>query len=312
MMKYIFLLIGILGFNMLATICNANEQINLIAAGKQASVFVKADYKVGNSTVSKTGTGFIIDTSKSPGLAVITNKHILQHNVSGQTITPSNITVKVNMSALAPTLCNASIVALHDNYDLGLLHFKLPENKPPDAVSKTSPDGIEYYSIKSTAFLLEDSVIDDDDLREGLEVLFSGFPLNLGSDLYHNYPVTRKGMIAQVLPKSHEIVIDGFASHGNSGSPVYCVTDKGIKLVGIQEAVYPDANIGYDEKGRVNSLSTFNSGLSLVIKCSAIKEFVYKLIDEGLYKGDWRKESGDTILNSFSAFIKAMQGRANK
>ena len=277
-------------FSTSAMICNASEQINLIAAGKQTSVFIKADYKVGNSTVSKAGTGFIIDTSKSPGLAVITNKHILQHNISGQTITPFHITVKVNMSDVAPTLCDASIVALHDIYDLGLLHFKLPQNKPPDAVLKTSSDGTEYYSIKSNAFLLEDSIIDDSDLREGLEVLFSGFPLNLGSDLYHNYPVTRKGMIAQVLPGSHEIVIDGFASHGNSGSPVYCVTDKGLKLVGIQEAVYPDANIGYDEKGRVNSLSTFNSGLSLVIKSSVIKEFVYKLIDEGLYKGDWSKK----------------------
>lgn len=290
MVKNIFnLFVGLLAFSM-STACDANEQINLIAAGKQTSVFVKADYKVGNSTVSKTGTGFIIDTSKSPGLAVITNKHILQHNISGQTITPVHITVKVNMSDLAPTICDASIVALHDSYDLGLLHFKLPENKPPDAVPKTSSDGIEYYSIKDTAFLLEDSVIDDNDLREGLEVLFSGFPLNLGSDLYHNYPVTRKGMIAQVLPRSHEIVIDGFASHGNSGSPVYCVTDKGLKLVGIQEAVYPDANIGYDEKGRVNSLSTFNSGLSLVIKGSAIKEFVYKLIEDGRYKGDWSKK----------------------
>lgn len=288
-LKNIFnLFVGLLAFSM-STTCNANEQINLIAAGKQASVFVKADYKVGNSMVSKTGTGFIIDTSKSPGLAVITNKHILQHNINGQTIIPFHITVKVNMSDLVPTLCDASIVALHDNYDLGLLHFKLPQSKPPDAVLKTSSDGIEYYSIKSNAFLLEDSVIDDEDLREGLEVLFSGFPLDFGADSYHNYPVTRKGMIAQVLLGAHEIVIDGFASHGNSGSPVYCVTDKGLKLVGIQEAVYSDSNIGYDEKGRVNSLSTFNSGLSLVIKSSVIKEFVYKLIEDGRYKGDWSK-----------------------
>lgn len=290
-MKRIFsLFIGVLAFSIWVTICNASEQINLIAAGKETAVFIKADYKVGNNIVSKTGTGFIVDTSKSPGLAVVTNKHILEHNIGGQTMAPFQVTVKVNMSDLAPTLCDASIVALHDNYDLGLLQFKLPENKPPDAVSRISPDGIEYYSLKGTCFLLEDSVIDDGDLREGLEVLFSGFPLKLGSDSHHTYPVTRKGMVAQVLPGSHEIVIDGFASHGNSGSPVYCITDKGLKLVGIQEAVYPDANIGYDENGRINSLSTFNSGLSLVIKSSVIREFVYKLIEEGRYKGNWSKD----------------------
>ena len=109
----------------------------------------------------------------------------------------------------------------------------------------------------------------------------------LGTEKFKNYPITRKGIIAQTISNENEFIMDGFASHGNSGSPVYCLVNDSLKLLGIQKAVYNDTNIGYDENGNVNSLVSFNSGLSIVIKASVIKDFLYDLIDKGKYKGDW-------------------------
>ena len=147
--------------------------------------------------------------------------------------------------------------------------------------------GRQYYGWKTKNFLLEDSLIDDSDIKEGLQVFFSGYPLNLGTEKFKNYPITRRGIVAQVIPGEKRFIMDGFASRGNSGSPVYCLIGDSIKLVGIQRSVYNDANVGYDEKGNINSLVSFNSGLSVVIKASVIRDFLYELIENGRYKGDW-------------------------
>jgi len=260
----------------------------LIKKGREASVFITAEFQAKgmNRPISKTGTGFVVDTTKSPGLIIVTNRHILEHKIRGRIIQPSKITVKIDMSDLEPTLYNADIIALHDTYDIGLLYPHDLVKIPKDAKLKKA-SGRQYYGWKTKNFLLEDSLIDDSDIKEGLQVFFSGYPLNLGTEKFKNYPITRRGIVAQVIPGEKRFIMDGFASRGNSGSPVYCLIGDSIKLVGIQRSVYNDANVGYDEKGNINSLVSFNSGLSVVIKASVIRDFLYELIENGRYKGDW-------------------------
>lgn len=266
----------------------ALDSAKLVEKGKETCVVITAEFKLNNidQPIIKRGTGFVIDTKKSPGLIIVTNKHILEHKVKGGSISPYKITAKVNLSEVEHSLYNARIIGLHDSYDIGLLYPGNLVKIPKDAELKTTDD-IQYYKWKTMNFILEDSILDDADIKEGLEVFFSGYPLNLGTEKFKNYPITRKGTIAQAIPGEKEFIMDGFSSHGNSGSPVYCLFGDSIKLLGIQRGVYNDANIGYDENGNVSSLVSFNSGLSIVIKATVIKDFVYELIDKGKYKGDW-------------------------
>jgi hypothetical protein len=79
------------------------------------------------------------------------------------------------------------------------------------------------------------------DLREGDPVLYSGFPLGEGIG-GRSYPLSRTGMVSQVVPGERWFLIDGFVQEGHSGSPVFVPSlDDNIwhlNLVGIARA-YP-------------------------------------------------------------------------
>lgn len=254
------------------------DNAGIIKSARNSAINVTACFNDGGKFVGKGGTGFVIDTKKSPGLLVVTNRHILERETKDKKIiTPCKILLKVNLSDIDYTFWEASIIGMHDLYDIALLNFEKPANLPKDVTTK-SADGKNYYAFQNSAFILEDTVLADSEIKEGLEVFYSGYPLSLGTDQIKNYPITRKGIIAQVIPNDETFVIDGFASHGNSGSPIYCLSGGAIKLLGIQFAVYTD-----------KEFSDTNSGLTRAIKASVIKEYLYRLIDEGKYKGQWSK-----------------------
>lgn len=284
-MKKLICLVTLL---VIPSVCFAQDATEAVSRWKEACVFVTSEFNLGdiNQPVKKYATGFIVDTTKSAGLIIVTNKHPLQLEVKGKLVKPSKIMIKVNMSEIEKTFYEADIIDLHDSYDIGLLLPKGLVNVPKDAELKVAGDK-EYYAWKNRAILLEDSIPNDSDIKEGLEVFFSGYPLSLGTKNIKNYPITRKGIVAQVIPSENEFIVDGLASQGNSGSPIYCVIGNKIQLLGIQKGVYTDFTLGYDENGNLNSLVTFNSGLSIVIKSSVIKNFIYKLIEEGKHKGEW-------------------------
>lgn len=268
----------------LSTTCSfAYDNKEVVGRVKEAAIFIIAEFQ---SKPPNTGTGFVIDTIKSPGLLIVTNKHILQYKEKDKVINSNNIRVKINLSGLEPTIYSAEIVALHDYYDLALLRPLRLEKIPKDITEEKSNEK-KYFKWKTRNILLEDSIINDGDIKEGLDVFYSGFPLQLGSREIQNYPIARRGMIAQVIPSEQTIIIDGFVSSGNSGSAVYCIVDNGIKLLGIMVGYMPDKFISYDEHGNISSLVSFNSGLSVVIKAPVVRNFIYKLIDEGKYKGEW-------------------------
>ncbi|MDP3786954.1 MAG: serine protease [Candidatus Omnitrophota bacterium] len=270
-----------------------SEIEKIVEIGKKSTVFIVANFKRQDGSVipPQTGTGFLIDTATSPGLLIVTNKHILQRIIDNELKLSNEIKAKVYLSDLEPTFCETQLVAVHESYDLALLQLKLPPALPQDVNLKISPDGKPYYGIKATKFSLEDDILSESEIKEGHDVFFSGYPKGLGIEDAANYPVTRKGMIAQVVPKRGEVIIDSFSSPGNSGSPVYCFDGDKLKLLGIQKGFLRDYMIGYDESGNINSLNSYNSGLSIVITALVIKDFVYDLITTGKYTGEWSKPS---------------------
>jgi hypothetical protein len=106
-------------------------------------------------------------------------------------------------------------------------------------------------------------------LKEGYAVIIPGYPLGLGSFADVNSPVVRVGIIAQYSRGDH-FLIDGFASHGNSGSPVYL--NKKIALAGMIVSYMNDFISLKDDNGQVVAKLPYNSGLGRAIKADAILE----------------------------------------
>jgi len=111
-----------------------------------------------------------------------------------------------------------------------------------------------------------------DSLEEGKNILFIGYPMNLWEGK-QNYPLSRKGMISQIIKDEKRILIDGFVQHGHSGSPVFLIlSDNNLppswkfKLIGITTA-FPNeyGEIFKTEYSKVDSLiPLLNPGFTIV------------------------------------------------
>lgn len=98
------------------------------------------------------------------------------------------------------------------------------------------------------------------DLREGDQVLYCGFPMGQGIG-GRSFPLSRTGIVSQIVPGERTFLIDGFAQEGHSGSPVFRVRAKEnsweLDLVGLVVS-YPE------EYGRVGKKVGFVPSDTLV------------------------------------------------
>jgi S1-C subfamily serine protease len=117
---------------------------------------------------------------------------------------------------------------------------------------------------------------DDAWIVEGRGTLVIGYPLGLGVEQDKNHPVIRLGMIAQ-KPEGKTFLLDAMASHGNSGSPVFVLTEVGTKLVGMITAHRADAISLLTENGQLAASLPYNSGLASAIKATVILEDIHCL-----------------------------------
>ncbi len=106
----------------------------------------------------------------------------------------------------------------------------------------------------------------------GVSVITIGYPLGLGSEIEQNLPVVRRGMIAQAPTSKNTFLIDGVASHGNSGSPVFSL-DNG-RLLGMVSGFPSDFIAAYDEAHRLVATLPYNSGLSVCVSASVIWKLI--------------------------------------
>ena len=192
------------------------------------------------------GTGFLVRNEKEE-ILVVTNKHVANAG--------KPIFVRVNTQDKVMDYL-AKIYRVDTNLDLAILILK-----------KTTPD----QQWISTDLMIPDEMYGkESDIIEGKEVIYIGYPLGLGAE-EKNYPVSRQGLIAQFIPNRKTFLVDGFASHGNSGSPVFSKKDG--KLLGIVTSFEPDFIDSFEET-KLMSRIPFNSGISKVISIEAIKELI--------------------------------------
>lgn len=118
-----------------------------------------------------------------------------------------------------------------------------------------------------------ESFDDGTSLVEGRGVLIIGYPLSLGTEDDKNHPVVRFGMIAQNTSKN-TFLIDGVASHGNSGSPVFTLKVNNVRLSGMITSFESDNITLYDENEIMRAKLPYNSGLARALKFSIILEAI--------------------------------------
>jgi len=253
---------------------------------KPIAVFVVATFSVRDSTgriigeVNKYGSGFLFDTARANGIRLITNKHILIDDKTGQT--SDKVKVKINVANIKqPVLVDCSIAGLHQEYDIAVLTLGgvITEDKNiPTQTIEIQGREVKYIKMESQPVSDNFFVKSNDEVEEGMAIFYIGYPLGLGGMEYKCFPLTREGSVSQVMPDNNYFIIDALSSHGNSGSPVLGLTKNGWKIIGILQGNYND----FDTEGKPD-----NAGLSIVISGTVINDFINKLIEEKKITSLW-------------------------
>jgi hypothetical protein len=115
----------------------------------------------------------------------------------------------------------------------------------------------------------------DSDVREGIGLTILGFPLGLGAGRASNYPITRIGVIAQVIPGEPTFLINGVVSHGNSGSPVFASYSG--NFLGLIQSFPADYIEFFDENRSMVASLPYNSGLTTCISAATVRKFMLGL-----------------------------------
>lgn len=143
-----------------------------------------------------------------------------------------------------------------------------PENDIAILLAQIPLDEAKVINFQNIKFPL-DQFDDGTSLVEGRGLLITGYPLSLGTEEDKNHPVVRFGMIAQNTGKS-SFLIDGVASHGNSGSPVVTLKGTKYRLSGMITSFAEDRITLFDENGQISASLPYNSGLARAVRASLI------------------------------------------
>lgn len=226
-----------------------------IEAAKRASVSIELlDYST--KKLNTIGSGFLVQ--KDTSVYVITNLHVVNSVVTNQValvgINRKNQKHHFTITKIIPDKA-------HDLVVLQMGNELLLQGKPIDT-TLTNPAN---YTI--SMFETNEKII------EGTGVIIIGYPLGLGSEYLGNKPVSRVGIIAQEPNlQTNTFIVDGIASHGNSGSPV--INAENLKLVGIVSSFKPDRIELYDSDLNLRASLPYNSGLTICFTAEIIKKLI--------------------------------------
>jgi S1-C subfamily serine protease len=200
------------------------------------------------------GSGFFV-SGKNKKILGVTCKHVVDPASKAKKAVYIGVDTESGYQRF-----NSRIVHTEQKHDIAIL-----------ALLKKTEEAIGFKNI-----IFQEEMFDDSSsLIEGRGVLIPGYPLALGIEDDTNHPVIRFGIIAQYTGKDI-FLVDGFASHGNSGSPVFAIKYKKSKLVGMITSHVTDHITLLDENGRISARLPYNSGLARVIKTEKISESLEK------------------------------------
>ncbi|TFH64253.1 MAG: serine protease [Candidatus Zixiibacteriota bacterium] len=255
----LIILVVILLLDQGGALCFA-DTVDLVAERSQNAVLIVD--KTGRALGSGLLTYFTF-LEKRTLICALTNRHVVEG--------VDSLFVRVNASSGIVDV-HAGVVpgaVMPPGVDLTLLILHFPKEVALSA--KSQP-------------LARDQMMAVDSLHEGAEVFYLGFPLGLGAGTTST-PLVRFGHVAQILDDQRTFLIDGFASHGNSGSPVFTIPDG--KFVGLIMGFRPDFITAENKSEHLYLQMPYNSGIAVAIKSNEIIKVVMELFPriEPLLKG---------------------------
>ena len=213
--------------------------------------------KNGKNTWAPIGSGFLINGERNTILAV-TCKHVVLSAINQK----KKIYIGIDTDkGYHRAICDISY--LDPSLDIAVL---LPKrNKKDDRQLESLSFGKELYD-------------DGSSLVEGRSVLIPGYPLSLGIENDENHPIIRFGFVAQYTGKDY-FLLDGIASHGNSGSPVFSLKQDNNKLIGMVTSFQNERINLFDDNQQLTASLPYNSGLA---RCVTIAEII-KAVEKAKY-----------------------------
>ncbi len=211
------------------------------------------------------GTGSLITDSAHLKLYILTCEHVIRIKDSlGRFLKYSdNIYAILNLSNDSSVKIRL-VPVYHDSInDFSLLEISSLPTIPSKYKWETYP--IPFSFLSKT-----------ENLKEGETIFYCGYPMAFGVGK-KNHPVSRVGIISQIVQEYYYILIDGFVQGGYSGSPVYSIRRVNnnsweIDMIGIIQA-YPTyyENIISSKSGlKEERLAVINSGFTYVIKLDIV------------------------------------------
>lgn len=102
--------------------------------------------------------------------------------------------------------------------------YKTDEKSDLAALLIVKPPGFDESLLDAIVISIE-SWKEPNDLKEGEIIVYCGYPFGWGIKERNN-PISRTGIIAQLIPEESTFLIDAFVQPGYSGSPVFVVQQK--------------------------------------------------------------------------------------
>jgi hypothetical protein len=130
------------------------------------------------------------------------------------------------------------------------------------------------------------------DLQEGETVLYVGYPMRIGINKI-NHPLSRTGIISQIIPGNESFLIDGFVQHGHSGSPVFLIRPEveenkwSLYLIGIATSYPPEFGDIYekvDYKKDADKKTILNPGFTYVLTMDKIIDDINNIFKPKMYE----------------------------
>jgi hypothetical protein len=241
----------------------------------------------GGKQHSGTGTGFLV--FRDGNAFLITNRHVI--DAGYQSISKKNwaiVSIKV------------SGYDKHQQYFEGFVEFsdiRRSENWDEDiacikanqlVVHGNDPTTLEANGISFDLLASSETI---NKLTASHFIVFPGYPK--WHDINSSRPILRSGIISsyprsdycgpRMTPGSRRILIEAFSSEGMSGSPVFALSygvNLGSGLSGM--SFFPGCVIGinvghYDTETRTENREFNESGMSFVIKSTAIADLINQL-----------------------------------
>jgi hypothetical protein len=221
------------------------------------------------STPEGGGTGTLTtipfsDTAKTGETFLVTALHVLdKRDSTGKKIGRfDTVSVSLNLSKGTKESRKYSLLLWSDKLDIAILY-------PIEFFRSFSEYDVTSPPLEMVASFQE--------LRKGQTAFLAGYPYGVGTEGKTLNPVTQSGIIAYVDSTHSLVLIDIPVNHGNSGCPVYAVTDKGeAKLLGIVFEYQPSKQ-DYVYSIVLKKMVPVNTSLGRVVTIRSALSELYRL-----------------------------------